>query len=113
LETNEGIKMEQNDKIYLDFEKEVKETIILYKETVGSFTPRTDSILNNPDKIKSIGNLMKSSDLQKGFKTLRNNNLLDRTFEYLVIKYKQLFNNNIVEAAQWRLDHAYDMGKNK
>jgi uncharacterized protein (DUF488 family) len=109
LDANEEIKMGQNDKIYLDFDKEVKETIILYKKTVGGFTPRTYSILNNHDKIKSIGNLMKSGEAQKGFKTLRKNNRLDKAFEFLVIKYKQLFNSNIAEAAQWRLDHAYDM----
>jgi len=98
----------END-VYLNFEKEIKETISIYKKTVGGFTPRTDNILNNNDKIKSIGNLMKSGEAQKGFKTLRNNKQLDKTFESLVIKYKNLFDKNIVEAAQWRLDHAFDM----
>jgi len=44
------------------FNNDVKEIILIYKKVVGDFTPRTDNIMNNNDKVKSIGNLMKSGE---------------------------------------------------
>lgn len=94
-----------------EFNKEVENTIGIYKKVVGGFAPNADMILHNPDKIGSLSNLMKSGEVQKGFKTLRNNNQLDKTFETLVIKYKQLFKENVIIAAQWRLDNAWEMDR--
>ena len=101
--------MDTND--YEIFENDVKETISIYKKAVGGFAPNTERILYNPNKVNSLSNLMKSGDIQKGFKVLRNNNQLDKTFESLVIKYRQLFKNDVVVAAQWRLDNAWELDK--
>jgi hypothetical protein len=102
--------MEKNDD-YVNFEKDVRSTIKIYKEVVGGFAPNTERILHNSDKVNSLSNLMKSGDIQKGFKVLRNNNQLAKTFESLVIKYKQLFKQDIIIAAQWRLDNAWELDK--
>lgn len=101
--------MDEKDTLLELFDKEVENTISIYKKIVGGFAPNTERILNNPDKIGSLSNLMKSADVQKGFKVLRDKGQLDKTFETLVIKYKQLFRNDIVDAAQWRLDKAWEM----
>jgi len=103
--------MDDNNNLYNLFIKDVENTIFIYKEAVGGFAPNTEKILNNPDKVGSLSNLMKSGEVQKGFKTLRDNGQLDKTFESLVIKYKRLFRDDIVTAAQWRLDNAWTMGK--
>jgi hypothetical protein len=96
---------------YANFEKDVKSTIEIYKKNVGGFAPNTERIFYNPDKVNSLSNLMKSGDIQKGFKVLRKNNQLDKTFESLVVKYKQLFKHDVLVAAQWRLDNAWELDK--
>jgi hypothetical protein len=95
--------------LHLTFERDVIETIEAYKKAVGGFAPATEKILNNTDKITALSNLMKTADVQKGFKVLRNNKQLDKTFERLVIKYKSKFKNDIVDAAQWRIDNAWEL----
>lgn len=47
--------------------------------------------------------MMLSPDLQKGFKILRDENMLEKTFEALVVEFRFLFKPEIVEADQWRL----------
>jgi hypothetical protein len=97
--------------IYKDFEKDVINTICIYKKLVGGFAPVTEKILDYPDKIKVLSNLMKSADVQKGFKVLRNSKQLDKTFESLILKYQKIFKNDVVEAAQWRIDNADELDK--
>ena len=46
-----------------------------------------------------------SADLQQGFKVLRDSDALDMTFETLVVRYRDLFRDSVVEAAEWRLKH--------
>ena len=103
--------MDNNKDLYDLFIKDVENTIFIYKEAVGGFAPNAEKILNNPDKIGSLSNLMRSGEAQKGFKILRDNGKLGKTFESLIIKYKQLFRDDIITAAQWRLDKAWEMEK--
>jgi hypothetical protein len=49
---------------------------------------------------------MQSPNLQQGFKVLRDNHQLDKTFETLVVLFEHLFTSEAVESAQWRLDNA-------
>jgi hypothetical protein len=69
--TTEGGKDREGDRDMASFEEDVASTIELYKKAVGGFAPNTERILRNPDKINTISNLMKSGDIQKGFKVLR------------------------------------------
>lgn len=57
----------------------------------------------------ALSMLMKSPDLQQGFRKLRDSNQLDKTFEFIVVKYADLFDPEVVESAQWRLDNPYDL----
>ena len=59
--------------------------------------------------IEALSRLIVSSDLQRGFKVLRDSDQLDKTFESLVVKYQLLFKTDVVEAAQWRLAHPFDL----
>lgn len=94
-----------------NLEKDVINTICIYKKIVGGFIPATEKIINNPDKIMALSNLVKSADIQKGFKVLRDNKQLNKTFESLIIRYNELFKKDIVEAAQWRIDNAWKLDK--
>ena len=92
-----------------DFCEEVEDTIQIYEEIIGYFAARTRQMIKKHGKITALSLLMKSSDLQQGFKKLRDVNQLDKTFEFIVIKYKALFDSDVVKAAQWRLDHPYHL----
>ncbi|HTX79736.1 MAG TPA: hypothetical protein VMC62_08710 [Longilinea sp.] len=63
-------------------------------------------------EIEALSRLMKSGDLQQGFKALRDSGQLDKTFEALITTHPELFDQGIVEAAQWRLDHPYGLLEN-
>ena len=56
---------------------------------------------------EALSRLMKTSEFQKGFKVLRDQNMLNHTFESLVLRYKEKFRNDVIEAAQWRIDNPY------
>ncbi|GHV63073.1 hypothetical protein AGMMS49587_11900 [Spirochaetia bacterium] len=89
-----------------DLVKDVLETGEVYKKLIGGFAPATQKILDNSDKIKALSNLVKTADVQKGFKALRDAGKLKNTFEALIIKHNNLFRKDIVDAAQWRIDNA-------
>ena len=102
--------MEDMDKLIDLLEKDVKVNALLYKKAVNGPTPIVDRILENPDKIGTLSNLMKSGEVQKGFKVLRDAKQLDKTFEALIVKFKPLFSKDVIEAAQFRLDNAWKLG---
>jgi len=56
-------------------------------------------------EIETLSRLMISPDLQKGFKVLRDRKQL----EAIVIRYREFFQSDAIEAAQWRLDHPNDL----
>lgn len=91
------------------FKTEVEKTLQLYEETIGHPGARTRAIIVRYGAVGALSKLMISPDLQKGFKVLRDSNQLERTFEALVIKFKDLFTADIVQAAQWRLSHPHDL----
>lgn len=89
-----------------DFEREVQAVIELYERLNGRSAAYTRRMVAQKGAAAAVGELMKSAELQKGFKTLRDAGRLDQTFEALVGRYAQLFPQDVVEAAQWRLNHA-------
>jgi tRNA nucleotidyltransferase/poly(A) polymerase len=95
-----------------DFDKDVETTIELYEEAVGQFATRTWQMIEKYGKIEALSKLVVSPDLQKGFKVLRDKGMLRVTFEAIIVKYKDKFKQNIVEAALWRLGEA-DKSYNK
>lgn len=91
------------------FKEEVERTILLYERTIGHAACRTWPMINRYGEVGALSRLMVSADLQKGFKALRDRNQLDNTFEALVLRFKHLFKPDVVQAAQWRLDHPYEL----
>jgi hypothetical protein len=88
-----------------DFDKEVEEAIKLYEDAIGRRATRTRQMMNRHGKIGALSRIVVSPEPRTGFKVLRNNNKLDKTFEAIVVKYSNKFEKNSVEAAQWHLDN--------
>lgn len=91
------------------FRKDVERAIILYEEANGHAASRTWDMIRGGQEIRALSRLMVSADLQQGFKVLRDHKQLEMTFESVVVKYKHLFTADVVEAAEWRLAHPYDL----
>jgi hypothetical protein len=91
------------------FNNEIEEAIILYEKTIGHFASRTRSMIEKHGILCALEKLMSTSELQKGFKALRDNKLLDKTFEAIIIKYQNEINidKKTVEFAKFRYDHPY------
>ncbi len=94
------------EKAFLD---DVEKAIVLYEATIGYAANRTHQMIAKYGVIEALSRLMVSPDLQQGFKVLRDSNQLDKTFESIVVKFEHLFGSDVVEAAQWRLAHPYDL----
>ncbi len=91
------------------FRKEVNHTINLYEREIGHAATRTRPMIDRYGEVEALSRLMVSPDLQQGFKVLRDRNQLNNTFEALVVRFRHLFKPDVVQAAQWRLDHSYEL----
>ena len=91
--------------------KEVHRTIEVYENETGHVAVRTRQMISQYGPVDALSRLMGNSDIQGGFRTLRDQELLNSTFEALVVRYRDLFRPNVVEAAQWRLDNPYGIGQ--
>jgi len=91
------------------FLDEVEKAIKLYEDVTGYAATRTRQMIAKHGAIAAISLLVKSPDLQQGFKVLRDMNRLDITFEALVVKFSELFDSETVASAKWRLAHPFDL----
>jgi hypothetical protein len=91
----------------MNYCQKIEEAIILYEKSIGHFASRTRTMIENHGNIGALEALMGSVDLQKGFKTLRDKNMLDKTFEAIMVKYQNDidFNKDAIKVAQFRLNH--------
>ncbi len=92
-----------------EFEEEVEQTIEIYERENGHVATRTRPMIERYGEIEALSRLMVNADLQPGFKVLRDRRKLDKTFEAVVVRFSHLFKHDIVQAAQWRLDHSDDL----
>lgn len=92
-----------------NFTQELERTILLYEDLIGHVAGRTRPMIARYGAIEALSRLMVSGDLQQGFKVLRDQNLLEHSFESLVVRFGHLFKKGIVHAAQWRLDHPHNL----
>jgi len=92
-----------------DFVREVEEVIRFYEEMTGHAAARTRPMIERYGQVGALSKIMVSADRQQGFKVLRDNNQLDKSFEALVVKHRHLFDRSAVEAAEWRLAHPYEL----
>jgi hypothetical protein len=100
--------MEQGNDL-IAFNQEVTSAIDLYESLNQHVAINTKNMIAKHGKILALSRLMSTPDAQKGFKVLRDSNQLDRTFEAIVTRYAHLFAADIVDAARWRLEHAYEL----
>lgn len=84
--------------------KEVEQAVALYEMTTGQSATRTRQMIERYGHVQALSRLMVSADLQQGFRALRDAGQLDQTFEALVVRHSALFSDDVVAAAQWRLD---------
>ena len=92
-----------------NFVREVACAVELYEKMIGHAAGRTRPMIERYGAVEALSRLMVSADLQKGFKVLRDSNQLDISFEAIVVRFKNLFRLEVVNAAQWRLDHPYEL----
>jgi hypothetical protein len=93
----------------IDFRAEVARAIQLYERAIRHSATRTRQMVERYGEIEALSRLMISADLQQGFKVLRDRNQLDLTFEATVVRYRRLFRNEVVQAAEWRLSNPYTL----
>lgn len=86
--------------------REIDVVITLYEREIGVPAARTRQMIERHGAIEALSKLVVSADLQSGFRILRDRDQLDSTFEALIVRHKELFRKNVVEAAQWRLRNA-------
>jgi hypothetical protein len=92
------------------FKQEVEHTIDFYESKTGHAAIRTREMIKRyGGEIEALSRLMISGDLQQGFRVLRDGDHLDKTFEALVVRFKGLFKPEVVQAAEWRLAHPYEL----
>ncbi len=91
--------------------QEVEATILVYEELIGQAAMRTRNMIDQYGHIEALSRLVISPELQKGFRVLVEKKRLAESFEALVVRHADLFRDDVVAAAQWRLDHAEELLK--
>jgi len=94
-----------------NFHSQVAQAITLYERTIGHAAARTRQMIEDYGEKETLSRLMKSADLQQGFKALRDSNQLDATFEAIVVRFSELFSADVIEAAKWRLENAHKLDR--
>jgi hypothetical protein len=80
-----------------------------YRRLSGSTAGHARQRIAQVGIVKALSGFVMSSDLQKGFKVLRDAHQLEKTFESVVVRNPDLFSSDAVVSAQWRLDHADEL----
>lgn len=91
------------------FRELVRNTVRLYERVNGHAAIRTWELITHHSEVGALSHLMNNADLQQGFEVLRDAGQLDQTFESLIVNNTEFFEPEIVEVAQWRLNHPYDL----
>ena len=92
-----------------EFLADVNTTIDIYEHAIGGAAARTRQMIESYGACAALAKLVQNPDLQQGFKVLRDKGELDKTFEAIIVNHAHLFSDDIVAAAQWRLDNAYNL----
>ena len=87
--------------------RDIEHVMSLYENEIGVAAARTRQMIERYGPIEALSRLAISADLQKGFKVLRDRNQLDSTFEALIAHHAGLFRNDVVAAANWRLQNPH------
>jgi hypothetical protein len=93
----------------LTLHDEIERAIRLYEQMTGCAATRTRQMIERLGEVGALSNLMMSPDLQQGFKVLRDRKQLELSFESIVVRHPELFNDDAVQAAQWRLENPHNL----
>lgn len=99
-----------NSELLQKMTQEVDRTIGIYQGVSGGMASRTRKMIEEREVVKALSDLVTSAELQLGFRTLRDAGRLDDTFEAIIVKFPELFQDQVVEAAQWRLCNSENLG---
>ena len=88
---------------------EIEHAIQQYEQIIHHAATRTREMIARLGEVEALSRLMISADLQQGFKALRDRKQLDLTFEAIVVRHPEIFRDEAVQAARWRLDHPNDL----
>jgi hypothetical protein len=91
--------------------QEVDRTIRVYEELIGHAAMRTRNMIDVYGHVEALSRLVVSADLQQGFQVLNEKGRSKDSFEALVIRFSGSFRDDVVAAAQWRLDNPDDLLK--
>lgn len=91
--------------------QEVERTIRVYEEIIGHAAMRTRNMIDEHGHVEALSRLVVSADLQQGLKVLAEKDQLEDSFESLVVRFRGRFRDDVVEAAQWRLDNPDELLK--
>ena len=94
-----------------EFERELHYLIKESKKIGYNPSRLHQMIIRTNDSILMVKKLILSGDVQDGLKILKQKNRLDLSIETLVLKerFKPLFTDEEIKAAQWRLDEIKHM----
>jgi len=89
------------------FLQDVDLTLAAYEQAIGVVATRTRQMIERYGAIDVFSRLAISADLQSGFKALRDRNQLDLTAEAVIVRHAGSFREDVVAAANWRLENAH------
>lgn len=77
-----------------------------YEKLIGAYASYTHRMLDQHGAVGALSKLMADSRIQKGLRTLAKAGKLELSFEAAVVKHRPLFPQQVVDAAEWRLERA-------
>ena len=91
-----------------DLKRDVERTLLVYERLIVGTAGYTRPMLERYGHVEALRTLVESGDLQSGFEALRDADLLQESFEQLVVNHgAELFDRRTIDAAQWRLDNPH------
>ena len=91
--------------------QDVEDVIAEYEGVIGTSASRTRQMIERYGVVEALSRLMVSADLQSGFKKLRDQKKLKKTFEAVVVRHAGQFRADVVAAGKWRLENPYHLEK--
>lgn len=92
-----------------DLIKDVNEVTVSYEKLIGVSATRTRQMIDRHGVVEALSIMAANTEIQSGFKRLRDSNQLHLTFEAVILRHRELFRNEIVEAARFKLEHSENM----
>ena len=71
--------------------QDIEAVIAVYEQQIDVPASRTRQMIEQYGAIDALSKLAVSADLQSGFRVLRDRNLLDMTFEAVIVRHSELF----------------------